>query len=55
VSDHDGRYLVCSLPNDSRWMWGTELWAQKEGFANATIWSVDTSRSTVVDIEMKRQ
>jgi hypothetical protein len=54
VTDRDGRYLACSLPHDTRWVWGTELWAQKVGFSDTLIPVIDTSRSTVVDFEMRR-
>jgi hypothetical protein len=54
VTDRDGRYLACNLPNNAKWPWGTELWAQKPGYVDTTIETIDTSRSTVVDIEMRR-
>jgi hypothetical protein len=55
ISDREGRYLACRMPNNPLWRWGTELWAQKEGYADAIIPAFDTSQSQVFDVEMKRR
>jgi hypothetical protein len=56
VTDREGRYLVCRLPgNDSRWRFSSELWVQKPGFNDHLVWSIDTSQSQVVDIDLVRK
>ncbi len=53
VTDRDGRYLACNLPNGTPG--GMELDVRKPGFKNTSVYPIDTSRSTVVDIELERQ
>jgi hypothetical protein len=54
VSDRDGRYLACNLPNDPRYRGSTDLWAQKEGFTDTVITGIDTSSSLQIDVQMQR-
>jgi hypothetical protein len=49
-SDLQGRYFFCNVPPRT-----SELWAYKSGFTTVTIWGIDTSQSTVLDIELKRE
>ena len=49
VTDPDGAYFLCNLPQR------LALWVTKPGFSDTVIWQVDTSQSSVLDIEMKRR
>ena len=53
-SDRNGHYLICNLLEGLPVIGGIDVVVQKPGFADATIAPVDTSKSTVVDIELKR-
>ena len=55
VSDRDGHYLACNLPSAGLSPNGVALTAQEPGFVDAEVDGIDTSRSTVVDVEMKRR
>jgi hypothetical protein len=59
VSDRNGHYLVCNVGSGSggvgQLATGRDLYATKPGFVDVDVYPIDTSRSTVVDIEMKRQ
>jgi hypothetical protein len=49
LSDLQGGYFLCDLPAK------TDLWVTKDGYENTVIWQIDTSQSTVLDIELKRE
>jgi hypothetical protein len=54
VTDRDGRYLACNLPNHPLWRGSTDIWAQAFGYGDTVIEGIDSSGTTVIDVEMRR-
>lgn len=54
ITDSQGRYLACNLPNDPAWRWPTDVWVSKSGYADTVVERLDTSGSFTLDLQLSR-